>query len=93
MRQAYLFIYSRAVGGREAVRAWANQEPAVIHWRYDMPHSFYIISEESAASLSESFIARNGRKGRFLIVEVSDNRQGRLPKETWHLLRNKRQMS
>ena len=57
-----------------------------------MPHAFYIISEESAAYLSKSFVTWNGQKGRFLIVEASDNRQGRLPKETWYLLRNKRQM-
>ena len=93
MRRAYLFIYSRAVGGREAVKGWANEEPAVLYWRYDIPHSFYIISEESAAFLSKSFIAQNRQQGRFLIVEVGDNRQGWLPKEAWYLLRNKRRMS
>ena len=92
MRRAYLLIYSDGVGDREAVRAWANEEPAVLHWRYDMPHAFYIISEQSAAYLSESFKMRNGKKGRFLFVEASDNRQGRLPAETWYLLRHMRQM-
>ena len=69
MRRAYLMIYSEGIGGREAVRAWANEEPAVLHWRYDMPHAFYIISEKSAADLSESFMTRNGKKGRLLFVE------------------------
>ena len=92
MKRAYLFIYSDGVGGREAIRAWANKEPSVLHWRYDMPHAFYIISEESAAALSDSFITWNGKTGRFLIVEVSDNRQGLLPRATWYLLRHMRQM-
>ncbi len=89
MKKAYVFLYSDGTGGRETVRAWANQEPGLIHWRYDMPHAFYLISEKSAAELSESFSSFSGRKGRFLIAEITDNRQGLLPKETWYLLRNK----
>lgn len=91
MRKAYIFIFSDGTGGRETVKAWANREPAVLHWRYDMPHSFYLISEQDAAELSTSFINFNGKKGRFLIIEAGDNRQGLLPNETWYLLRNKQQ--
>ena len=91
MRKAYLFLYSDSMGGREAVRAWANREPSVIHWRFDMPHLFYIISERSAAELSQSFVNYNGRKGKFLIIEATDNRQGLLLPETWYLLRHKKQ--
>lgn len=91
MRKAYIFIYSDATGGREAVKLWLNKEPMVIHWRYDMPHSFYLISENSASDLSTSFLNFNGKKGRFLIVEAGENRQGLLPNETWYLLRNKKQ--
>jgi hypothetical protein len=89
VRKAYLLVYSDATGGREMMRNWVNQESAVLHWRYDMPHSFYLISEASAADLAQSLTKFLGRKGRFLIVEVNDNRQGWLPSETWHLLRNK----
>lgn len=92
MKFVYLFIFSDATGGREAIRAWANSEPLVLHWRYDLPNSFYIVSEATADELSKSFINFNGKKGRFLIVEAGDNRQGLLPKETWYLLRNKKQM-
>lgn len=90
MRKAYILIYSDATGGREAVRAWVNSEPAVIHWRFDMPHSFYVISENSASELYNSFVSFNGKRGRFLIMEASDNRQGLLPNETWYLLKNKK---
>ena len=90
MKKSYIFIYSDATGGRDAIKAWVNTEQAVIHWRYDMPHSFYIISESSASDLYNSFINFNGKKGRFLIMEISDNRQGLLPSETWYLLKNKK---
>jgi hypothetical protein len=90
MRKAYLFVFTEATGGKDAIRSWANNESAVIHWRTDMPNSFYIISEASAAELSQSFMNANGKRGRFLIAEVTDNRQGLLPSDTWYLLRNKR---
>jgi hypothetical protein len=89
MRKAYLLVYSDATGGREALRSWANRESAVIHWRYDMPHSMYLISESTAADLAKSLTLAVGRRGRFLITEISDNRQGFLPRETWELLRKK----
>jgi hypothetical protein len=90
MRKAYVLLYSNATGGRDAIRAWANSEPMIIHWRYDMPHSMYLISENSAAELAQSLGAFLKRKGRCLIAEVGDNRQGWLPRETWDLLRYKR---
>jgi hypothetical protein len=91
VRKAYILIFSDGTGGLETVKAWANSEPAVLHWRHDMPHSFYLISEQDASKLSTSFINFNGKKGRFLIIEAGDNRQGLLPNETWYLLRNKQQ--
>lgn len=90
MKRAYIFIYSDGTGGRDAIKKWVNEEPMVLHWRYDMPHSFYLISENLASELSNSFLNFNGKKGRFLIVETSENRQGLLPSDTWYLLRHKR---
>ena len=89
MRKAYLLVFSELVGGKMAIRNWLNSEPKVIHWRTDLPHSFYVISEASAAELSQSLINFNGKKGRYLIAEIGDNRQGLLPKDTWNLLREK----
>lgn len=90
MRKAYLLLYSEQTGGKEKIRNWLNAEDLVIHWRTDLPSMFYVISEATAADLSESLSKHIGRRGRFLFSEVSDNRQGLLPKETWYLLRNKR---
>lgn len=55
-----------------------------------MPHSFYLISEAGAVDLAKSLGEHLHKKGRFLIVEASENRQGWLPSETWYLLRNKK---
>jgi len=89
MRKAYLLVFSDATGGKPAIREWLNKEGAVIHWRTDLPHSFYVISEASASELSQSLLNHIGKKARYLLTEISDNRQGILPKETWYLLRHK----
>lgn len=93
MRKAYLLVFSDATGGKERIRDWLNAEDLVLHWRTDLPSMFYVISEASAADLSQSLSNHIDRKGRFLFTEVGENRQGLLPKETWYLLRNKRRQS
>lgn len=90
MRKAYLLLFSDATGGKVAIREWLNAEHLVLHWRTDLPNMFYVISEASANDLSQSLLSHIGGKGRFLIAEVGENRQGLLPKQTWYLLRNKR---
>jgi len=93
MRKTYLLIYSDAAGTREQVKAWANSTPLVLIWRYDLPNCFYLVSERSARELATSFRENISGTQRFLIAEVTDDREGWLPKETWHLLRNKTLMS
>ena len=90
MRKSYILIYSDDAGSREQIKAWANTESMVLTWRYDLPHCFYLVSENSAQELSESLRGYTGQKGRFLVMETHDNRQGWLPPESWYLMRNKR---
>jgi hypothetical protein len=89
MRKVYLLIYNDSVGPRELVKLWADSSPLVKTWRYDLPHCFYLVSEASAEELSANLRATLGTGGRFLITEISENRQGWLPADTWYLLRNK----
>lgn len=89
MRKAYILVYSDSLGTREVVKNCLNNIGLIIHWRHDMPNSFYIISESSAQELSDSIVKKLGKK-RFLITEISSNKQGMLPKETWDLINNKR---
>lgn len=89
MRKAYLFVYSDAVGTRDQVKDILNGMPEVITWRYDLPNCFYIISDNTADEISEQFRAKHGDAGRWIFLEVTDNKQGFLLMETWYLLRNK----
>jgi hypothetical protein len=89
MRKAYLFIYDAAVGTREEVKAIINGMASVKTWRFDMPNCFYVISEKLAAELYDEFVAVNGTKGRFMFIEASTNRQGRMLSDTWYLLTHK----
>lgn len=88
-KKAYILIYSDVKMDRQDVQRWADAERKVITWRYDLPNSFYLVSENSASELADSFAETFG-KVRFLITEISTNRQGFLPKNTWYFLRNKK---
>ena len=84
----YIFIYSNSLGDRDTVKAALQAMPEVLSWRYDIPNSFYLVSNSSAQELTESLIRQlSPESKRFLIMEVSNNRQGYLSKETWDFLR------
>ena len=89
MRLAYIFVYSDGVGTREEVKAVLNKIPEIITWRYDMPNTFYVISESPAHVISEKFHSINGDKGTWIFSEVTDNKQGWLTETTWYLLNHK----
>lgn len=84
-RRAYLFIYNDDVGTREEIRDYFNELPEVLNWRYDIPHAFYIVSRCSAREIAEK-IREFTHDGRFLVVEVTKNKQGWLPRRTWRFL-------
>lgn len=91
MRRAYLLVYSDVVGMREAIKKLVDSMPEVVTWRYDLPNAFYLISEHDAKTIANTLRAGTGKKGRFIITEVSDdNRWGWLPNESWYLLQNKK---
>ena len=86
MKRAYLLLYNDDVGTRDAIKHYIDNDPLVLFWRYDLPYSFYIISNSSAQELAESFQGLNKKNGMFLITEVSKNKQGWLIKDAWTLL-------
>jgi len=89
MKKAYLLVYSDSLGSRDQVKDCVDSIRKIIYWRYDMPNCFYLISEYDADEISESIREYSGNKGRFIVVEVTDNKQGWLPSKTWYLLNNK----
>lgn len=89
MRKAYLFVYSNDLGTRETVKNAVDSIKDILLWRYDLPNTFYIISESSANEISERIREKLGDK-RFIITEISTNKQGWLPRKSWDLINNKR---
>jgi len=92
MRKAYLFVYGD-IGTREEVKAHLDGIPEILDWRYEMPNCFYLISEESADALARKIRKSTGERGRFIVSEITQNKQGWLPKDTWTLLNTKRRAS
>lgn len=91
MINAYILLYGDQVA-REVVRAWADSCDLVYTWRYDLVGSIYLISAYSAKELAEQFREFCApAKVRFLVTEVTENRWGWMPPETWYLFRHKRQ--
>ena len=90
MRKVYLLVYSSSLGNREEVRACIKSLPEIITWRYDMPNTFYMVSEFEAQDISDAIRKYFTGKGRFLVTEVTENRQGLLLKKTWYFIKNKK---
>ncbi len=91
MKKAYLLVYSDILASREQLKNCLTSIDEVYTWRYDMPNCFYLISEYSADEIAKSIRTYFG-KGRFLITEISSNKQGYLPKETWYLINEKKHL-
>ena len=88
MRKAYIFVYSDKLGTRDEVIKCLDNILEVHTWRYDMPNSFYIISDYSADEIAHSIHNFTG-KTRFIVSEITSNKQGWLSEETWFLINNK----
>ena len=89
MKKAYLLAYSQSLGSRDEVKEILNSISEVNTWRYDMPYSFYLISEADASTLSKRIKERAPANARYIVVELAGNRQGWLTTESWFLIKNK----
>ena len=89
MRRAYLFVYNAEFGTREATRKIVEGIPEIINWRYELPSSFYLVSELMADDLARRIRGTTGDRGRFIITEVESNKQGWLDPKSWKLINEK----
>lgn len=84
MKKVYILVYSNVIGDRSVMKDILNSIEGVLDWRFDMPNSFYLISKMSASTLVDKIHANiQSESCRFFITEISANRQGYLPKDTW----------
>lgn len=83
----YLFIFNSIFGNRDYAISVIRQIPSIVRWRSDMPNVIYIKSNDRAQQLCEAVRGIRGI-GKFLIVEITGNRQGYLSKETWNFIKS-----
>jgi len=87
---AYLLVFNEKVGPRKTVQEFLDTLPEVTYWYGCMPSAVFLTSTSTAGQLSEKMKARfgTGTGQRFFITEVHSDRQGWLPKNVWHMLKN-----
>ena len=91
MNKAYLLVYSNALGTREQVRTIVDSIPQIVNWRYEMPHSFYLVSSETAEFLCDRIKEKADKPSPvFLITEISGNRQGWLNPISWNFMKDRK---
>ena len=86
--KTYLLVYANSLGDREFVKQVLDSIPSIKNWRCDMPNSFYIWSNSIAPDIVTSIAEKvgNATSKRFLVVEITSNKQGYLPKDTWSFI-------
>lgn len=85
--KTYLFIFNSLFGNRFQAISVIKQIPDIKNWRSDMPNAIYMKSDKSAQQLCD-LIRKKNKNGRFLIVEISSNRQGYLSKDSWTFIKD-----
>lgn len=86
-RRAYLFVYAADLGTREELRDFLEELPEVLNWRYDLPNTFYLVSESTASELAGKI--RQAGRGRFVVTEIPENSNGWLPRRSWEVITDK----
>lgn len=84
--KSYILVYNDDIGSLEEVRDFIDKESEIETWRVDLPNTFYLISSLSANDLAQIFHKLSKRQGRFIISEISTNKQGWLPERTWKFI-------
>lgn len=91
MSRLFLLSYNDELGTREQIKNALDQNRLVSTWRYDLPHSFYIVSSASAKELAIS-IRNSLPNGRFVVTLADEDYWGWNTDETWYLFEKKTHM-
>lgn len=84
--KVYTLIYNSSLGSEYEVKDLLNSINEIIDWRTDISNSFMLKTKLEANQIADILI-RKKPKARFFISEISDNRQGWLPKDTWNFIK------
>jgi hypothetical protein len=90
LKSLYILLYNDRVGDREAVKKAVDDCPYISTWRYDLPHSFYLVSESGAKTIAK-WLRERMPSGQFTVVKADTaDFWGWGYDATWFLFRNKR---
>lgn len=84
--KTYVFTYANSLGNYEEVKELLNSIDQIKDWRYDAMNAFFLKSDSTSEEIADIIISRKPNS-RFFITEVTPNRQGWLPNETWGFLK------
>lgn len=86
----YVLIFNNAVGTREEVVDFLDALPEITHWHAALPHSVFFTSSLSAGQIHQKIADKFGSDGgkRYIVLDTDSDRQGWLPKQAWHMMRN-----
>ena len=90
MSKTYILVYDDELGNRETIKRFVDSRPEIISWRYDLPNSFYLISDLEARALFKILfdgLDQQSSEAGSLLLEITENRQGWLARDTWRFIR------
>jgi hypothetical protein len=86
--KTYLIVFSSDFASRDQVTAHIDTWPEIPFWHCSLPNCVFVTSDlsaaEIAAKLEKHFDVSSPK--RFLVAELNSNTQGRLPKQSWHMM-------
>jgi hypothetical protein len=92
VKSLFILLYNDKAGGRESVKAAVDACPHIYTWRYDLPHSFYLVSESDAKTIA-TWLRKKMPSGQFSVIKAdTTDFWGWGYTETWYLFRNKKNM-
>lgn len=83
----YMFSYSTSFGTAFEAEEVIKGIPDISSWLRDMSNAIFIRADISAKELSMR-IREQHNTGRFIVIEITENRQGWLSKKAWKFIRN-----
>ena len=92
MKRLYILLYSDDAGTREQMRDAVDACPLIYTWRYELPNSFFIVSESNATLIAMSLRGMRPA-GQIIVAEVGPDYWGYSSSATWYLFANKEILS
>lgn len=87
---AYMIVFDEKFATRQQVQDFLDTIDQVTYWYACLPYCVFFTATITAQSLAQRFEEKfnpvSGQK--FLICEVHQDRQGRLPRKAWHVFNN-----